>query len=463
MRVLGSMLGMIVVMALGLGGAYQLVATKPEAEQTVSPSLPPVVEVFALSYGDIPRTFTGYGAARADRQTTVSAEVSGVIVDIPDGFRDGSFVEAGAILARIDARDYVQQLHRAEAFRADAEAQLARLDVEQTNLERLLSIVDRQVEINRSEMTRLADLFEDEHASRSECNMTQLAYQRSRQQSQDILNQINLLPSRRAALEATRDSRLADAELATLNIDRCIVKAPFAGQIEQYAVDLGDRVQIGGPILDMMSTRHIEIPIELPASSRPFVAIDARSVLNVESRPDVTWYGRISRIAPAVDTRSRTYKAYVEVDNAEQDTPIAPGYFVRAIVTGPDLEQVLSVPRGAIIDDHVFVAVHDRAEERSIRVDQFQKTLAIVTGDIQPGDRIIVSNLDILTDGAEITVADVDIRTDGSTHAVTGGDERNVADASDIAAINDAKIAIPRENSGDEDNGEDTSGGDTSP
>jgi RND family efflux transporter MFP subunit len=406
MRRLTSFLIIVVVLSAATFVAWQLYLTKPEAERTVDPVPPPMVRVYEVARQDIPRRFVGYGTARADRETTVSAEVSGVVVGVPRGVKDGSDVDAGDVLARLDDRDYVQQMKRADAMAADAAAQLQRLVAEEVNLNRLLAIAERDVEIYRSEVDRLSGLFESERAAKTEFNQTQLAYQRSRREAQTITNEIDLLPARRAAMEAARDVRLAEAALAALNIERSVVRAPFAGQIETMFVEDGDRVAPGGPVARILSTREIEVPVEMPAAARMYLKVGADCILKVESLRGSRWLGRIARVAPSADASSRTFRVYVMVDNAESDVHLAPGFFVRAEAEGPDLEGVLAIPRGAVVDDHVFVvddaAEGPRAEERKVRIEGYQGAMAVVTGEIAAGDRVIVSNLDILADGAEI-------------------------------------------------------------
>jgi RND family efflux transporter MFP subunit len=251
-------------------------------------------------------------------------------------------------------------------------------------------------------MNRLTALFEKDLASKKECDFARLAYQRSRRLFQEFKNRIELIAPRRAGLEASLGAGRADVELAKLDIERCRITAPFAGQVERIAVDVGDHVLPGGEVLRLMSTRRIEVPIELPASFRSRIGVGATCRLETDSMPGVHWDGSVARISPSADTRSRTFAAYVEVDNDTQETRLVPGYFVRASVDGPMLRQVLAVPRGAIIDDHVYVVNDDVAHIRTVRVEKYVQERAVVTGDLRPGDLVILTNLDVLYEGAEV-------------------------------------------------------------
>lgn len=421
----------IVLSALLIGGgvlvAGWLYETRPVADRSADPPQPPMVHVQTVVQEDILEHFTGYGTARADHYVVLAAEVNGVIVEVAPDLRDGSFVAKDQMLVRIDDRRYRRQLERAEASAEDLQAQMDQLDVEKDNIEKLAAIAERELDVARGEMRRLGDLFEKEMANKREFDFARLAYEQSRRQLQVYKNQLALIEPRRKTLQATRATRLADAELARLDVERCAITAPFSGQVERLAVDIGDRVLLGSEVLRLMDARRIEIPVELPASVRALVRVGARCRLDVDSMPGVLWEGVLARIAPAADARSRTFSAFVEVDNTTQRTPLVPGYFVTARVEGPVWRQVLAVPRGAIANDHVYVVNGDRAHVRAVRIDRFVDGRAVVTGELLPGDRVILTNLDVLFDGADVRVAAGSLagRTDDASRdrAVVAGSE----------------------------------------
>ncbi len=401
-RVVVSVVLILILLGSGAGVSQWLVARKPDPERVDVTRPPPVVEIFQTVRADVPLNFTGYGTARADHHVSIAAEVNGQVVEVPDDINDGAFVTRGQLLLRIDDRDYQRQLDRASAQVANIHAQLNAIDIERDNVEKLVSIAAQEVDIARRELKRLSDLFEGANASSREYDLTNRTYQTARRVWQGLVSQFEQLAPRRQSLTATLAAREADVALAALNVERCRVTAPFEGQVERLVVDQGDRAQIGMELLRMMDGRHIEIPIELPASNRPFVEVNANCTLAVESMSGFSWTGNVARIAPAADALSRTFSVFVEVDNGDQPTPLTPGFFVTALVEGPVLRNVLTVPRSAIVSDSVFVAQDKNARKRSIHVTRTVGSLAVVEGELVDGDLVIVSNLDIIEDGHEI-------------------------------------------------------------
>lgn len=402
-----SLLLILLLLAAGIAGSTWLVSTRQLPPRRDVTPMAPLVDALHLTSQDIPQIFVGYGSARADREATLAAEVAAEVVEIPEGVNDGANVKEGQLLIRLDEREYAQQLARANSAMAELDAQNAQLDVEKTSTERLIAIAEAEVEVNADEVSRLSGLFEEGRASKTEYNFARRTYDRSRGELQALVNQLNLIDPRREYLIAARASREAEAELARLYLERCQVTAPFDGQVHDLLVQIGTRVMPGTPLLRVTSLKKIEVPIELPVSVRPLVQTGAPCTLTVDSNPALQWSGMVSRLSPVADVRSRTFSAYVMVDNDQQDSPLFPGYFLTAKVQGPLLQQVLAVPRGVVDNGKLFVANDDRAHARKVQIDTVVEEAAIVSGEVRPGDRVILTNLDMLYDGAPVRAREV--------------------------------------------------------
>ena len=429
-RVLRFAVSAVLVLGIlsgGVGGFYWLLSTKPAVQRSNDSPLPPLVEVQTLVPEDLKEVFVGYGSARADREVTISAEAAGQVIEVPAGIKDGAIVKPGELLVRIDDRQAQRQLDKERGRLADVQAQLARLDVERTNVDRLIATAEDEVKITRGEYERLSKLHEKNLASRKEWNFARLAYQSRLRELQGLQNQRDLIPAHRAELLATRDARRADVAMARLACERCTILAPqtadhrletgatarlkseragpspaAAWQIDKITVESGDRVQVGGQIVHLVGTRFVEVPIELPLSARTKTRPQARCVLTMDSMPGVQWRATVKRLSPLADTHSRTFIAYLEVDNAEQSTPLVPGYFLTARITGPTIHGALAIPRGVILMDKVFVVNSGKAHLRHVRVVQLISDRAVISGEVAAGDQVILTNLDALSEGAPV-------------------------------------------------------------
>ncbi|MHC4091354.1 MAG: efflux RND transporter periplasmic adaptor subunit [Planctomycetota bacterium] len=401
----------LIVLVLGAAAAISRVMLqnppKPPERDEVLP--PPLVRTIYTRPETVTEKIVGYGTARAYRSATLTAEVSGEVLKIAPGLQDGSPVIAEQVLVHVDDRRYVQTLEQKTAQSAVAAARLHQLDVEEANLSRLLAITNREVQVTLDEERRLAQLFEEDHASKREYDIARLAYTRSLRERTDYQNRLDLIAPQGEQLQASLRGSRAEVEFARLDVEHCRIPAPFDGRIDELAVEVGETVQRGGTVATVIDGSRIEVPIELPASAYARTRLGATVDLRTDSGAlgsGLQWPGTVERISPDADEESRTFRAYVVVDNRAQQTPLVPGYFLRAEVTGPTLVDVLLVPRGSIVADHVFVLNDGRAHGRRVEIQRYLGDRAVVTGELNGGESVIVTNLDVLEEGTLVRVGD---------------------------------------------------------
>ncbi len=381
---------------------YLLYMAKPEPRPRDMVATALTVTTQQLTPQRVVTPLAGYGTAQAPRRSDIATEVSGTILTVADNVAAGARVERGQTLVWIDDRDYRQRIEMIESLWAADDAQLKSLDVEQENLNKLLDVARSEMEIARREYDRVRDLLERNQTGRVELDRALQAVEAARRQLVTLENQLALIPANRARIQATREARQAELEMARRNLERCEIKAPFAGQIEAEAVEQGEWVAAGQPLLTLIDTDRVEIPIQLGLSRRFEARAGAAATLALESRPDATWSGRVARIAPVANMASRTFEVFIEVDNKKQETPLTPGSFVLAEVEGPTLTNALLAPRNAIRRGQVFTVEDGVAHAYDVTVTQYIGDSAVVVGP-PSGATLITSNLDALFDGARVT------------------------------------------------------------
>lgn len=392
--------GVFGVAALGVGGiiAWVLIETRVEPPRKHVADLAPLVESLRLEVQEAVERFTGYGSAEADQTARVAAQVGARVLRRVDSADAGISVEAGAPIVELDRREYEFALARAQAL-ADADsAALAEIDVEEEKLNELLRTAERELAVAESEKQRVVDLFERELAAEREFNVARLAYESARRNVQQFERELAKIPSRRARAEASLAANRAAAELAKLNVERCTIRAPFSGTLEAVLVEQGDLVGPGTVVAQLVDLREVEIAVQLRAGAYGKVAIGAEVLLESESTPGLSWEGSVERLSPTVNQAARTFAAFVRVDNRAQRSPLVPGTFVKATVTGPSYEGLI-IPRGAIRDGLVLVHSNGHLQRRGVTVETYLADRALVRGDVAPGDVVILSLLEQLEPG----------------------------------------------------------------
>ncbi len=229
------------------------------------------------------------GTLIALRGTTLSAEVTGTVREI--GFENGSLVKKGQLMVRLDTSAESAQLASAQA-----DAALAR------------QTLDRAEGLRKQEVNTQAEL--------------ETAQARDKQARATVNN-----------LQAV--------------IGKKVIRAPFEGRAGIRAVELGQVVSPGTPIVSLQTVSPIYAEFQLPQQALADVKLGQKAVLKVDVFPDATWDGTVTTINPEVDPATRNVRMRATVENP--DGRLNPGMFANVEVEAGKAGKALVVPATSVI------------------------------------------------------------------------------------------------------------------
>ena len=383
------------------------------------------IEVFAARAADLEEIISGFGTAEASQEVIVSAQVAGEVLAIHPALEIGTRVTApdvvvddtgrsqrlsGDVLVRIDQRTNRQRAEQAESRLAESASEIAALKQELTNNARLLEKARDDLVAVQVEYDRIVRAREQNVASVSEVTRSLLELQQYRDSVLQLETQRDLLPLRIEAARRRQETTRRDLEMARLDLEYTEVRPPFSGRISEVMTDVGQYLRLGEHVVRLTDLQFVQVPVPLPlhdflkletkvlAGEQPPVELAA----NETDRP--RWFGRLVRVAPEADARTRTVRVFIEVDNRSSDTPLLPGTFVHARIPGPLYSEVIAIPRDAITGGVVFVVRDGTVETRQVEVERTLQTISIISSGIRAGDDIVLTNLDMMRDGVLVDV-----------------------------------------------------------
>lgn len=411
----------VVALVIGIGVFAWLRATNPSAPQVPEAEAVRQVEVIRAQRLPVARPWRGYGTVRALRESEVAAMVGGPVVERPARIEAGAPVRAGELLIQIDPADYETTVARLESAVSSLEAQVRSVDVEEESVGELLTLAERATELTERELERARQAAERGAAVELEIERLQRQVTITKREERQLREREELLEPRRTSLEGELASARANLRQASLDLERTAVRAPFDGTIQFVNVREGERVAPGEVVARVVDLGMVEIPLRLPASAGGDIRLGDSATLTPDGPEARTWRGSIARISPEADASTRTITAFVEVTQdaaGEQWSLLRPGRFVMAMVRSARAHDEFVAPRRAIDGDRVLVVNGEgRAEARAVEVlyyldgsfptlDPEETQWAVVTGGLETGDSVIVSNLDDLRPGARIDAVD---------------------------------------------------------
>lgn len=370
----------VVVLAVALGVFALLTSTRADPARRGGAERPLVVNAFVASQREIDRVYDGYGTARAMNTADVSAEVAARVISRPASVEAGEPIEAGATIIELDVGDFEA---RASSLRRSIEATSAELDgleVDEANLRDQVEAATDELRVAERELERARQAEEQGALNQSETDQRLLAVRQSERFLASLRNQLELVPSRRATLQATLEARRADLIEAERNIARTTIVSPIDGYLQRVAVEAGEYVRVGDPVARVVDLSVIEVPIRLPVSASGRVRRGDAVELRPEADRDTVWTGRVARVSPEADERSRSVEVFVEVrqdPDSPSVTPLLPGRFLTARVNVGSTEQRIVMPRRVVDDGSILIGVAiDVESEIEVELARFDERLA---------------------------------------------------------------------------------------
>lgn len=387
-------------LALGLVLIFAVFTGKPKPERQAADIPAPSVHVVEAKSSNVQVNVDAQGSVTPQREIDLVPEIAGKIISVSDGFLAGGFFKKGDILIRIEPRDFEFAVTRAEAELASAQQRLA---LEQAEAEQA-----------RRDWVQLGEEGEPTPLVLRE---PQLAEARAQ------------LAAAQAQLDDTR-----------LDLERTVIRAPFAGRVREKRVDMGQYVTPGAALGRIYATDVVEV--RLPLTDRQIGYLGLPHSPHLDIPPvEVTlkarfageyhqWSGFIYRTEGAIDPRSRVLYAVAEVKDPfglntqdKDQAPLSVGLFVEADLKGKTYENVFVLPRQALKEQNQLIIVKDdnTLEFRTVSVLQSNADAAYISAGLQDGERVMSSTLENPVDGMTVQVIEDDVQLNAAAASVGGG------------------------------------------
>lgn len=254
-----------------------------------------------VAYKQVPLTYATEGVVEAVKQATVSAQISGRIVEV--NFKAGDFVKQGQVLVKIDER----------AVREAVAGSVAQVNQAKAALDEAKANLERQKQ-----------LFQQKFISQAGLDSAEAAY--------------------KSALAAFNAAQAGSGAAATTQSYATVI-APYSGVVSAVHVEVGDTAMPGKPLMSGFDPADLRVLATIPQAKWNEVRGGAGAQLEIPSLNK--WVApRAVTLLPVADSRSHTAK--VRLDLPESLRGVIPGLFARAhFVTGE--ARKLVVPAAAVL------------------------------------------------------------------------------------------------------------------
>jgi membrane fusion protein, multidrug efflux system len=307
---------------------------------------PEAVTTTIAKAGNWQATLSAIGTVAPVQGVTISADLPGIVDKIT--FSSGERVREGDVLVQLDSRQEQAQLA----------ALTSKRDLARLSLDRIRGLLAKKV------------------SSQAEFDAAEAEF------------------------------RQADANVGEIQatIARKTIRAPFSGVLGIRAINLGQYLTSGQPIVPLQSNDPIYVNFSVPQQQIRDVPGGAEVRVTADGSSDVLATGKISAIESVIDATTRNIQVQATFENHRGR--LRPGMFVKTEVMMSKGSDIVPIPSSSILyapyGDSVFVVEDmkgkDGATYKGVR-QQFVKTggsrgdqVSVLSG-IKPGEEIVTSGV----------------------------------------------------------------------
>ncbi|MFQ5744634.1 MAG: efflux RND transporter periplasmic adaptor subunit [Acidobacteriota bacterium] len=236
-------------------------------------------------------TASGYIVAR--RRASVGARISGMLVEL--SVEEGSVVEKGEVIARIDDLDLQAQLQASRADHGQSQADLREAMA-------LRAEAERDLELQRR-------LFARDAASKEAVRQARSAVDVARASEDSASSRVETAAAQIATLEA--------------RLDKTIVRAPFSGTVLTKDAEIGEVVapavasgqSTRGAIATIADLDSLEAEVDVNQRYIAQLIEEQPAEVKVDAYPERVWRGHLRQILPSADRQRGTVLVRVAIDD----------------------------------------------------------------------------------------------------------------------------------------------------
>ncbi len=365
-------LGVAAALAIGLAAAGVIkreIGAHKLAEWTEAQSVP-AVELAQIKQGSGEQTLALPGEIRAFTEAQIRARVNGYVKDWRHDI--GDRVQAGELLATIDAPELDQQIEQAkgELARAEAHAQLAKLTSKRWAALRASTAVSQQ--------------SVDEKGG-------------------DV------------------NAKIADVSAARANVERLKamksftdITAPFAGVVTARKIDVGVLVSATNSqeLFDVADIHQVRIYVRAPQAFAPRLRPGMRATLALPQYPGRSFEAKVIGTSNAIAEKSRTLLVQLLADNPEG--ALLPGSYTEARFILPRDRNAVRIPASALLFRNNGLQIATVTPEnivamKRITVDRDLGAEVEVLSGVSPSEKIINNPSDSIRDGDKVQIVSGDM------------------------------------------------------
>lgn len=201
------------------------------------------------------------------------------------------------------------------------------------------------------------------------------------------------------AVKSKYDSAFKEMEFAQSELDKTDLKAPFPAIVGPIEVQEGEFVTPNKKVTSIHFIKSMYVDVGIIEKDLDKVTKGYEVKLSVDTFPDKTYIGKVVRVSPVVEGRTRSANAKIEVENNDAKAFLLPGMFARAEVIIFKKDDAIIVPRISLRDlnkdgqsESVYVVNSGKAKPVEVKQGHVSTDYVEIVQGLKENDLVIVES-----------------------------------------------------------------------
>jgi membrane fusion protein (multidrug efflux system) len=243
--------------------------------------------------------------------TVVAPKVAGYITRLE--VSDNQQVHAGDVIARLDDRDYRAALAKAEGVVAAAQASLANLDATRQLQDAVIGQARAGVSASSAETSRARDdqtryqnlsakaavSLQSSQKADAEYKQALAGDQKAQAQLVAAQRELDVIGTRKQQAQAALEQAIAERDLARLNLEYTVLRAPINGVVGNRRAREGAYATVGSQLLAIVPSQGLWVDANFKEGQLARFKPGLRATVVADVMPGHVFHGTVASLAPA--------------------------------------------------------------------------------------------------------------------------------------------------------------------
>ncbi len=356
---------------------YQKISEKPApgiSQLQKEAGIP--VDVFIVKKQSIFDEIVLTGAVGSEEEANISSKIPGRVISVDAD--TGMSVKAKQTLVIID----------------DSQLKIQKMQIQNQILVAQANMDAIKIQINDAErdLNRMEELYKENVISKKQLEGYQVKLETLQKNYE----------SAQKSLQVVKDN----LKLIDIQIEDCIVRAPFDGIIGNKRVEMGEIVGPGQVLMIIYNTKKLNAQMKIPEAYVPKLKYGQNVQLELDAFEGKTITGKITKISGTPDPKTRMFIVYISLPFA--DSVIKPGMFAKGTVAIDKKTDTIMIPEKAVFEESgkkfVYIVENGRAKKIEVKLGEYSNGSVEIKSGLSDGNMVVVFGKENLSPDSRVQI-----------------------------------------------------------